>query len=332
MGRSLNSCSISGFGGHNLVESTDQLGVDRAVSVIIVNWNVKRLIVECLRSLFSHHADLSMEVTVVDNASADGSVERLRREFPHVRLIENPENVGFARANNQGIREATGRYVLLLNPDTVWIDDSLQRMVRFMDAHDGIGVLGPKLLNTDGKSIQFWGARRLPLPLDTFFEFTKLSALFPRNRLLGRQLLGYWGHADSRDVECVSGSCLFIRRKTIEDVGLLDEGYPLYFEDTDWCHRVKIARWGCYYLAEAQLIHIGQQSSLQNRGPSTIKAVRGVYRYYRKFYGRTTVLWIWLLLSSASLAKVLAWRFSMRALLVFLNGARVCALVSCTNP
>jgi len=280
---------------------------DVTVSVIIVNWNVRRLIVECLHSLFNHHAGLSMEVTVIDNASTDGSVECLRREFPRVRVLENQENVGFARANNQGINDASGRYVLLLNPDTVWIDDSLERMVCFMDAHEVIGLIGPKLLNADGKTIQFWGARRLPRPLDTFFEFTKLSALFPRNRLLGRQLLSYWDHADSREVECLSGSCLLIRRETIREVGLLDEAYPLYFEDTDWCHRAGLANWRCYYLAKAQLVHIGQQSSLQNRGPSTVKAVEGVYRYYQKFYGRTTVLWMWLLLSAASLAKLMAW-------------------------
>ena len=248
-----------------------------------------------------------MEVFVIDNNSRDDSVDSLRRDFPQIQLIENKENVGFSRANNQGISKASGQYVLLLNPDTFWVDDSLQRMVSFMENRQEIGVVGPKLLNADGKSVQFWCARRLPRPRDTFFEFTKLSYLFPNNRLTGRYLMSYWDHNDSRKVECLSGACLLIRRETLSEVGLLDESYPLYCEDTDWCHRVGLSRWHLHYYAEAQLIHIGQQSSLQNRGLSTVMAVRGLYRYYRKFYGNATALWIWFLICSVSVAKLIVW-------------------------
>lgn len=277
------------------------------LSVIIVNWNVRDLLAECLRSLFAHIASPAVEVIVVDNDSHDGSVDLLKNEFPQVTLIENEDNIGFARANNQGIRRALGRYILLLNPDTIWMDDSLTRMVSFMDGHPEVGVAGPRLLNADRKSIQYWGARRLPLPLDTFIEYTKLDRLFPLNQLAGRYLMTDWDHADSREVECLSGACLLIRRETIEEVGLLDEGYPLYFEDTDWCHRVGLTGRQLYYFADAQLVHIGRQSTLQNRGPSTVNAVRGIYRYYRKFHGVPTVLWVWLLIWQASMVKAVAW-------------------------
>jgi GT2 family glycosyltransferase len=277
------------------------------LSVIIVNWNVRDLLEDCLRSLFTYNAELALEVYVVDNHSSDGSVEFLKRDFPQVKLIENDENIGFSKANNQGIHHAQGRYILLLNPDTVWVDDSLQRMVTFMDNHPEIGVVGPKLLNADKQSIQYCGARRLPRPLDTFFEYTRLSSLFPRNRLLGRHLMADWDHTDSREVDCLSGACLLVRRETIQEVGLLDEGYPLYQEDIDWCHRVGLTQWKLYYFAEAHLIHVGRQSTLQNRGPSTINAVRGVYLYYHKFHGATAVLWVWLLIWLASIAKLLVW-------------------------
>ena len=292
------------------------------VSVIIVNWNVRRLLRNCLRSLFSHNSQLALEVWVVDNHSSDHSAKLLRRDFPGVRLIENENNIGFARASNQGIRQAWGRYILLLNPDTVWVDDSLSGMVAFMDGHPGVGAVGPKLLNADRQSIQYWGARRLPRPLDTFYEYTKLNLLFPCNRHFGRYLMADWDHADSREVDCLSGACLLVRRKTIQEVGLLDEDYPVYWEDTDWCHRVGLTQWKLYYLASAQLVHIGRQSTLQNRGPSTINAVRGIYRYYRKLHGPLTALWIWMLIWPASMAKMLGWV----VVFLFKSGGRELAL------
>jgi hypothetical protein len=206
--------------------------------------------------------------------------------------------------------------VLLLNPDTLWLDNSLERMVEIMEKRPEFGALGPKLLNADG-SIQFWGARRLPRPLDTFLEFTKVSYLFPHNAFLARQLIGDWDHQDSREVDCLSGACLLIRRDTLNSVGLLDENYRLYSEDTDWCHRVVLAKRRLYYYAEARIIHIGKQSSFQNRGPATIQGVQSVYRYYRKFYGRTTALWIWALMGLAACVKLCAW-----SLLFLLRGRK----------
>ena len=276
------------------------------VSVIIVNWNVRDCLIRCLRSLFADTGGPPLEVFIVDNNSADGSVEAVHREFPNVTVIVNTENVGFARANNQGCRESTGEYVLLLNPDTVIIEDSLARMVRFMESQPDVGVSGPKLLNAD-RTIQYTCARALPLPRDALFAYTKLSSLFPRSRFFGRQLMGYWDHKDSRDVECLSGACLFIRRRTLQEVGGLDEGYPLYAEDTDWCYRVKQAGWRLHYYAEAQVTHIGRQSSLQNRGRATLSGVYSLYRYHCKFHGRSAGVRLWLFLWMASILKLSVW-------------------------
>lgn len=276
------------------------------VSIIIVSWNVRDRLIDCLTSVLASSSRISVEVIVVDNHSSDGSVEAVRREFPAVKLVANSVNVGFATANNQAIRVASGRYILLLNPDTLIVGDSLALAVQYMESHPRVGVTGPKLLNPDG-TIQFWCARSLPRPLDSFFEYTKLSSLFPKSRLFGRYLLSYWDHRDSRDVDCLSGACLLIRRRTLQDVGSLDEGYPLYAEDTDWCHRVKAAGWRLHYCAEAEVIHIGRQSSLQNRGRATVSAVHGIYRYHRKFNGRLGAVTVWLLLSTASVLKLIAW-------------------------
>jgi len=276
------------------------------LSIIIVNWNVRDLLRNCLMSLSQHLGTLSCEVFVVDNSSTDGTAGMLREKFPEVVVIQNHENVGFSRANNQGIKRSRGRYILLLNPDTICVDDSIAKLVRFMDAHPDVGAAGPKLVNPDG-SVQLEGARRLPLPFDTFCEYTRLSTCFPRSRWTRRHLIGEWDHQDSRPVECLSGACVLIRREVIEDVGDLDEGYPFNVEDIDWCHRVGQSRWTLYYLAEATIMHVGRQSIMKNRGAAALWAMRGVYRYYAKFYGRGTGLVVWALLWPVSVVKLLVW-------------------------
>ncbi len=275
------------------------------VSVVIVSWNVSGLLMRSIESLLAHARGLALEVFVVDNASTDGTVARVSQAFPDVRVIANAENVGFARANNQAIRQARGRYVLLVNPDTEWLDDSLSRLVAFLDRHPEVGVAGPKLLNADGQTIQFEGARRLPRPFDTFCEYVRLPALLPGRSWACRHLMPEWDHQDSRQVDCLSGACLLIRREVLDEVGLLDEGFPFNIEDIDWCHSVRRSRWQLYYMAEARLLHVGRQSILQNRGASTLNAMRGVYRYYRKQHGGAVTLQAWALLWPVSVAKLL---------------------------
>ena len=155
-----------------------------------------------------------------------------------------------------------GRYVLLLNPDTLLHDDALSRMVSFLDHHLGIGVLGCKLLTAEGK-IDPHCAREFPTLLGELFELTKLSCWFPRSRVFGSYLMTCWDHGYNREVDALSGACLMVRRAAVEQVGLLDENFFLYGEDLDWCYRFKKAGWKVFYCSEAEIIHIGSQSTQQ---------------------------------------------------------------------
>lgn len=279
---------------------------DVTLSIVIVSWNVRALLGQCLASLSSQLGTLSHEVIVVDNDSTDGTDSLVHQEFGDFSFVQNRDNVGFSRANNQGIRQCRGRYILLLNPDTLCVDNSIERLVEFMETHCDVGAVGPKLVNPDG-SVQFEGARRLPSPFDTFCEYTRLSALFPNSRWARRHLINDWDHQDSRPVECLSGACIMMRRDVIEEVGELDEGYPFNFEDIDWCHRVGQSHWRLHYLATTAITHIGRQSIMKNRGVAALGAMRGVYRYYAKFYGRGTGLMVWALLWPVSVVKLLLW-------------------------
>lgn len=279
------------------------------LSIIIVNWNVKHLLSACIKSIYQYYSTDNFEIIVIDNHSSDGSIKYISDRYSKIKLFENKKNLGFARANNQGICQSDSRYLLLLNSDTLWIDDSLHRMIEFMEKNPKVGAIGPRLLNSDRQSIQYWCARRLPHPIDSFLEFSKLNLLFPDSNLSRRHLISDWDHKSDRKVECLSGACMLIRRETIQEVGLLDEGYPLYFEDTDLCHRIGSRQWELYYYAKAQLVHFGQQSSMQNHGPATIKSVKGIYRYYHKFYGLRASLLAWALIFPSAILKIIAWFF-----------------------
>jgi len=200
-------------------------------------------------------------------------------------LLRNPANVGFARANNQAITLSKGRYVLLLNPDTLLHDDALSRMVSFLDHHLGIGVLGCKLLTAEGK-IDPHCAREFPTLFGELFELTKLSYWFPRSRVFGSYLMTYWDHGDSREVDALSGACLIVRRAAVEQVGLLDESFFLYGEDVDWCYRFKQAGWEVFYYSEAEIIHLGGQSTQQLKEERRLQRFRSRYKFFRKHSGK----------------------------------------------
>lgn len=254
------------------------------LSIIIVNWNTRAYLRECLTSIPSGAAELSREVFVVDNASRDDSVEYVRRSFPGVRVIANSVNRGFAAANNQALREARGRYALLLNPDTRVHPGALKEMVSFMDRHPETGACGPLLFNEDG-SVQH-AARRFPT-----FAFA----------LGGRTILGMCGlfqksynHVKMRgesfsrtmEVDQPSGAALMLRRSVLETVGLLDEGYFIFFEEVDLCHRIKAAGYRNYLVAEAHVTHYGGRSRRQNRARVILPWAESLLRYFRVHKGR----------------------------------------------
>ena len=240
----------------NLLEKNKQFDL----SIIIVSWNVKELLIKCLNSIYKHVKDIIFEIYVVDNYSIDDTVELLEKEFKSIHLIKNSENIGFARANNQALKICKGRHVLFLNPDTEVISLSIQRMVNVLDKNQKIGAVGCKLIYPDG-SVYTPCARAFPTPLNSFFEIMMLRRLFPKSKFFGSKELLYWDRNDSREVECLVGACLMVKREVLDNIGPFDEGYFMYGEDIDICYRIRKAEWKNYYLSEAQIIHHAEASS-----------------------------------------------------------------------
>jgi len=253
------------------------------LSIIIVNYNVKHRLRECLLSIYRSTKGTSFEIIVVDNNSTDGSVDMVKSEFPAVKLIENSQNLGFARAANQGLKENKGRYILLLNPDTIVLPNALDKMVEFMEANSEAGALGCKLLNPDG-SLQP-SCRSFPTLITVLFENTGLEKLFLRNRIIGRHRIGHWDYNDIREVDQPMGSALMVRRETATQVGLMDEQFYMYYEDVDWCFRIKKGGWKIYFLPSAQIIHYGGQSASPNMAKMRIQGYKSRHRFFRKHYG-----------------------------------------------
>jgi GT2 family glycosyltransferase len=252
------------------------------LSVIIVNHNVKDLLARSLMSIYSGTRGITFEVIVVDNASNDGSIEYIREKFSEAKIIRLEENTGFAKANNMGIKEARGKYLLLLNPDTLVVENALTVLVQFMNGHPETGVAGAKLLNRDG-TLQA-SARSFPTPLTVFFGRTSiLTRLFPNNKFTRRDLICTTHDSDDPlEVDWVSGACLITRRDVIEQVGLLDERYFMYWEDADWCYRIKKAGWKVFYIPKARIIHYAGESSKSNGNRMITEFHKSVYYYYRK--------------------------------------------------
>jgi len=256
------------------------------LSICIVNWNTRDDLRRCLASLPAGASAVSLETFVVDNASSDDSVRMVAQEFPQVRVIENPENQGFARANNLAIREAHGDYVLLLNPDTLVQPGAFDRLVEGMEAHPRAGIGGAKLLNGDG-SLQY-SCRHFPTFTAGIFRNTIIGRLFGGHSTVRDYLMVDFDHASITEVDWVSGAALCIRRACLEQIGLLDDIYFMYCEDVDWCYRAHQAGWQVLYLPDAVITHlIGKSSDL------VVQAmVRAHHKsmgiFYRKFYAPNT--------------------------------------------
>jgi GT2 family glycosyltransferase len=256
------------------------------VSIVIVSWNTKELLRECLDSVYKYTVGVTFEVFVVDNASADGSVEMVQELFPDVKLIANNDNAGFSKANNQAIVLSKGRYAAILNPDTVLIEDVFSPLISYADKDARIGAIGPKIFNSDGKTIQYVCARKLP---NLYFEFCRLSGLqwrFSKTRLFGGEYMSYWDHNSSRKVEGLSGACMVVRRDIIDKVGLMDENQFMYGDEIDWCRRMLDADWDIFYYADTALIHYGGVSSAQVKIQTSIESEKALRYYYLKHKGR----------------------------------------------
>lgn len=265
------------------------------ISVIIVNWNVKDLLDKCLASL--HNGTIAInqpqgnlpviEIIIVDSYSSDDSLDMVRDNYPDVRLLPQDENIGFTRGNNMGFREAQGRYLFLLNPDTEIIDDALPRLFNYMENQRGVGIIGTHTLNTDGSHQST--RRRFPTLITGIFESTWLSNYAPQS------IDNYYKMLDTDDnaileVDWVQGSAMLVRRNVYERIGGLDEGYVMYSEEMDWCKRTKDAGWKVVYHGEAFITHHSGKSSDQIGAFKHIHFHTSKLRYFRKHHGYSTYL------------------------------------------
>lgn len=255
------------------------------LSIIIVNWNTKNLLEKCLESVYKETKDLDFEVFVVDNGSKDGSSEMVEKKFPQVNLIKNRFNVGFAKANNQAIRKSRGEYILLLNPDTIILGNTLKKMVDFLENHPQVGILGPKIINPDG-SLQP-SSRTFPTLMSQILILLKLHNFFPWLPPIKKYYMLNWDHSETREVDQVMGSCFMIRKKLIDKIGLLDENYWIWFEEVDFCKRAKIAGWEIWFLSDVSIIH-HKARAFEQVSPikKQIQLDRSMLRYFKKFHSK----------------------------------------------
>lgn len=242
------------------------------LSVIIVNYNVKYFLEQAIASALRAAKSIEAEIIVVDNNSTDGSAAFIKQKFPGITFIANADNVGFSTANNQGIRIATGRYVLLLNPDTVVPEDTFEKCIRFMDQYPDAGALGVKMIDGTGSYLPE-SKRGFPNPEVAFYKAFGLAALFPKSKIFGKYHLGYLDKDTTASVDVLAGAFMCIRKETLEKTGLLDEAFFMYGEDIDLSYRIVKAGYKNYYFAEAPIIHY--------KGESTKK---GSLNYVRMFY------------------------------------------------
>jgi len=252
------------------------------LSVIIVSWNTRDLLRRCLETLKADLPEVESEVFLVDNASADGSAAMVAADHGWVKLIANDANLGFARANNQAIAQARGEYVLLLNPDTEVEPGAIGTLLSFLDSHERAGIVAPQLINSDG-SIQR-SCREFPTFSGMLYELLGLSRLFPNNPEFRRYKMLDWNHDDERQVDQPEGACLMVRRAVVDQVGPLDEGYFMLFEEVDWCYQIKKAGWEIWFTPEAKVIHHYGQSIKQVKVPMILSSHRGLYRFWHKHY------------------------------------------------
>lgn len=253
------------------------------LSICIVNWNGAHLLEPCLRSIFEQPSQTSFEVIVVDNGSTDDSLAMLQREFSQVKVRVNQENVGFTRANNQAFQIAQGRYLLMLNNDTLVKPGALTHLVAFMDDHPEAGIVGCRLLNPDG-SLQpsCWP---FPTVRSMLFRALYLDKLFPRSHWAGAYYAA-WEHDAVREVDVVMGCCLLVRRQVLDQVGPLDEGFFIYWEETDWCRRAKQQGWQVLFTPQAEVVHFGGQTTRSHSATMRLIYHQSRQRYFRKHHGR----------------------------------------------
>jgi GT2 family glycosyltransferase len=252
------------------------------LSIITISTDQREILEPCLQSIVSHSTTLRLEVIVVDNVSTDGTSDMVQALIPWATLIRNERRLGFAANNNVGLRLSRGRYPLVLNPDVELLPGALDELAAFMDAQPDVGLAGSKLFNSD-MSLQY-SCRRFTTPAHFVLRGLRLDRLLANTRLMRQVVYTDWDHASVRDVDYITGACMIARRQAIAEVGLMDEGYELYFEDQDWCRRMWLAGWRVAYVPQARMIHHHQRASARGLfSRSTRVHLRSMLRYFQKF-------------------------------------------------
>lgn len=293
---------------------------DPLVSVVIVSYNCKQPLVDCLRSLERQRDDVRLEVVLVDNDSRDDTAFEVASCFPWVRLIVNRENAGFARAVNEGLRFTSGEYLLVLNPDTVVPADSIARAVDELERRPDVGMLGCKLVRPDG-SFDHACKRGFPTIMSALYYFTGLARAFPSSPRFSQYTAAHLGIDETGPVDAVNGAFMLVRRAAAEDVGELDERYWLWAEDLDWCHRFWERGWKVLYWPEVEVLHIKSASVGDHRSLRLNYAFhRSIWLFYAKHHAPrrsplvTALVWlgIWSKFAGSTLANVVRRRSDRR--------------------
>lgn len=252
------------------------------LSIAIVSWQTRDFLLDCLKSIFSTPPANSFEVIVVDNASTDGTADAVRKLYPDCTLIANPDNKGYAAGNNQAIGKASGEFVLLLNPDVVLPATGLDRAISFMQSHHEAGALGVRQVHPNGRLQR--SVRGFPYPLSILPEILGLSRIFPRSRIFGAYRMSYFGYDKVAEVDQPMGTFLLLRRQAIEKVGMLDDAFPIFFNEVDWCLRCRQAGWKIFFTPDVEIIHFGGASTTQVPIAMAWESRKSLLRFYAKHY------------------------------------------------
>lgn len=246
--------------------------------IIIVSWNTKTYLLHCVESIFQKREGVPWGVVVVDNGSRDGSGTAVKKIFPAVHLIENDRNLGFSKAANQGLKMLSGRYALLLNPDTEVKDGAIEQLVSFMDGHPEAGVAGAQLLNSDGSRQN--SIANFPSLATELLNKSLLRWVFPKS-FPGKER----DYPEPVEVDSVIGASMIVKREAMEKVGLLDEDYFLFLEETDWCYRLKKAGWKVYHVPQAEIYHFQGKSAQAEKKKARVEYYRSRYHFFKKIEG-----------------------------------------------
>ena len=293
------------------------------LSIIIVSWNTKDIISDCLDSILRNTAAFPYEIIVVDNASTDGTADHIKMKFQTVRVVENSENQGFARANNQGASLAGGEYLFFLNPDTILLDDAINNLVNFMDRNSDIAMSGPRILNED-RTLQP-SVRNFPSFRGAFYRYTILKYLGLFKSHFEKWHNRGFDYDKQADIEQLIGAAMLIRKKAFEQTGRFDERFFMYYEEVDLCRRLKYNGFRVVYYPDSQLIHLGGKSAKQIPAKTRFMMLRSLLLYFHKNSSVFSYIPLSILFKIGVLSR------QLYELMVFFVGFQICRLTANTR-